>query len=251
VTAAEPVPFSRDSDGDQMRATFGGDRVVIADDWCGNIPCIHEVLPRLHAHASDVTTVFRLGDFGMYPRRRGKGFLGSVVASSKAFGIERVIVTPGNHDDWSRLEQRFAARPGEGVQLSEVVWFLPRGFHFTLGGHRWMPFGGAGSIDYQRRIEGEDWWPSETPDNDVENAIAGGPVEVLLTHASVNGGTRQVDRILRDNPHGWDPEALAHSALSRERVTRLWDAVQPRVLVHGHLPVKEKQRWTAGAGCIR
>jgi hypothetical protein len=64
-----------------------------------------------------------------------------------------------------------------------------------------MSFGGAASVDYEDRTENRDWWATEAPsDRDVAQAIAGGRVDVLLTHETVDGGTHQVERILRSNP---------------------------------------------------
>jgi hypothetical protein len=214
-------------------------RVAIAGDWHGSIGWIQAAIPRLHRQLPDVTTIFHLGDFGIYPERRGTGFLAAVDDWCKTAGIQRVIVTPGNHEDWGRLGQRFASRPGQPIQLRDVIWVLPRGYRFELGGHIFMSFGGAASVDYEDRTENRDWWATEVPtDPDVAGAIAGGPVDVLLTHETVDGGTHEVERILRSNPQGWGWEALAYSAESRRRVTRVWDAPHPKVLAHGHIHVQ-------------
>ena len=150
-----------------------------------------------------------------------------------------MFVTPGNHEDWGQLTARSAREPGGAVQLSRVVWVLPRGFRFTLGGHSWMSFGCAASVDREFRTEGVDWWAEEAPTGrDVEHAIAGGPVEVMLTHEAINGGTSTVENILATNPMGWPAAAMSYSAKSREKVTRVWDAVHPKVPAHGHFHVK-------------
>ncbi len=214
-------------------------RVAIAGDWHGSSAWVQSAIPRLHRQAPEVSTIFHLGDFGIFKERHGSGFLTAVDFWCQSAGISRVFVTPGNHEDWGELSARFARQRAEAVQLSRVVWVLPRGFRFTLGGHRWMSFGGAASVDREFRTEGIDWWADEAPTElDVERAMAGGPVEVMLTHETVDGGTSQVENILATNPMGWAPKALAYSAESRNRVTRVWNAVHPRVLAHGHLHVK-------------
>ena len=213
--------------------------VAIAGDWHGSISWVQSAIPRLHRQAPDVSMIFHLGDFGIFKEAHGSGFLAAVDFLCYSAGISRVFVTPGNHEDWGELAARFAREPGEAVQLSRVVWVLPRGFRFTLGGHRWMSFGGAASVDREFRSEGVDWWADEAPTElDVERAIAGGPVEVMLTHETVDDGTSQVENILATNPMGWAPKALAYSAESRAKVTRVWNAVRPKVLAHGHLHVK-------------
>lgn len=103
----------------------------------------------LSDRAPEVDTIFQLGDFGFFPHRSGNDFVAEVDALCTAAGIKRVIVTPGNYEDWSELDKLFASRPGEAVRLSEVVRALPRGFRFTLGGHTFLSFGGAASVDFE------------------------------------------------------------------------------------------------------
>ena len=214
-------------------------RVAIAGDWHGSISWAQSVIPRIHREAPDVDTIFHVGDFGLYPEAHGKGFLAAVDFWCKAANIRRVYVCPGNHEHWGELTKRFEAQPGQAVQLSSVVWVFPRGYRFTVDGKEWMSFGGAASLDREFRTPDVTWWPEEAPtDADVNHAIAGGPVAVLLTHEAINGGTREVECILAGNPLGWPWEAMAYSLESRERVTRVWKAVQPEVLAHGHLHTK-------------
>lgn len=216
-----------------------GGRVAIAGDWHGSIIWVQSAIPRLHRRLPDVSTVLHLGDFGIFRERHGSGFLAPVDFWCQSASISRVLVTPGNHEDWGELASRFAEQPGEAVQLSRAVWVFPRGFRFVLGGHSWLSFSGAASVDREFRTEGVEWWAEETPTElDVEQAIASGPVDVMLTHETVDGGTREVDSILATNPMGWPPAALAYSAESRRRLTQLWNAVRPTVLAHGHLHVK-------------
>ena len=223
------------------------ERVAIAGDWHGDICWVQSAIPYLHRQARDVSTIFHLGDFGIFKEKHGKGFLAAVDYWCRSADIGRVFVTPGNHEDWGELTVRLARQPGEAVQLSRVVWVLPRGFRFTIAGHRWMSFGGAASVDREFRTEGVDWWAEEAPTGqDVQHAIAGGPVEVMLTHEAINGGTSTVEHILATNPMGWPAEALSYSAESREKVTRVWDAVHPKVLAHGHLHAKGEIEFANG-----
>lgn len=219
--------------------TVRSERVAIAGDWHGNIAWVQSVIPRIHREAPDVDTIFHSWDFGLYPEAHGKGFLAAVDFWCHTANIRRVYVCPGNHEHWGELTRRFAGQPGQAVQLTRVVWTLPRGYRFTVGGKQWMAFGGAASLDREFRIPGITWWPEEAPtDADVNNAIAGGPVAVLLTHEAVNGGSQEVENILAGNPLAWPWEALAYSNQSRERVTRVWETLHPEVLAHGHLHIK-------------
>ncbi|WP_157155912.1 metallophosphoesterase [Diaminobutyricimonas sp. LJ205] len=222
-------------------------RVAIAGDWHRNVSWAQTVIPALVRIGPDIRTILHLGDFGIWPGREGKGFLRSVDRSCAGAGIERVFVTPGNHEDWGRLHGLFASRPHRVLQLSEMVWVLPRGFRFTLAGTSFLSFGGAASVDFEDRVPGLTWWISEIPtEADVEAAIVGGPIDVLLTHEAVNGGTAQVEKVLRANPGGWPAQALSYSSVSRARVTRVWDAVRPEVLAHGHMHLQGEIRLADG-----
>jgi hypothetical protein len=219
----------------------GETRVAIAGDWHANVLWVQKAIPALHRAAPDVRTILHAGDFGILPERRGKGFLASVDYWCVAAGIERVLVTPGNHEDWSRLDQRFASRPGEAIRLSETVWVLPRGFRFTLAGRTFMSFGGAASLDFADRRAGRTWWPTEMPTaEDVAAAIVDGNVEVLIAHDTIDGGTAKVESVIRSNPLDWDDDALAYSRRSRGLVTEVWEGVRPDIFFHGHLHVADR-----------
>ena len=218
----------------------GEDRVAIAGDWHGNTTWINKILTDLHRAAPDVRTILHTGDFGIWPGAQRDRFLRIVDRFCRRAGIDQILVTPGNHEDWPRLAKLFADRPGERAQLSDVVWVLPRGHRFEIAGRSFLSFGGAASLDFADRRAGRDWWPEEMPsEEDVNLAIAEGSVEVLITHECVDGGTPAVERILRDNPLRWGARELEYAATSRERVTRVWEAVYPSVLAHGHLHVAD------------
>ena len=211
-------------------------RIALAGDWHGNVDWVQRAIPLLHRFAPDVTQILHVGDFGYWPGRERKGFLAAVDYWAKTAGITSILVTPGNHEHWDRLNTLFAASPNEPVPISDVVTMLPRGYRFTLSGRTFMSFGGAASVDFEYRIPGDSWFKTEIPtDEDVARAIAAGPVDVLITHETVDGGTRASQRALDSNPLNWSTEALDYSALSRGRVTRVWDALRPKLLVHGHM----------------
>jgi len=231
--------------------------VAVAGDWHGDRMWAQSVIAALHVVAPDVLSILHLGDFGVLPDRLGKGMLKAVDSACAQSGIERVLVTPGNHEDWDRLMARFASKPNVAVQLSEVVWVLPPGFRFALAGRSFLSFGGAASLDFAYRQARGAWWPSELPDESAAaEANAAGTADVLLTHETVNGGTAAVEKILRSNPMNWDTDALEYSALSRQRITKLWDGVHPALLAHGHMHVADRVelpdgRRVVSLGCNR
>lgn len=208
--------------------------VVVAGDWHGSTAWIQRALPAVRGRA---TTLLHLGDFGLH----APTWLQSVDYWAKRAELERIVVTPGNHEDWSRLLAVMDPHPGQAVRLSETVWVLPRGgFRFTVGGRTVLSWGGAASIDRRARTRGRDWWPEELPtESEVEVAVAGGPADVMISHETVSGsGVDAVERMLLDNPQKWDHDALAYSALSRARTTAVWAAARPRLLLHGHMHLR-------------
>jgi hypothetical protein len=218
----------------------GETRVAIAGDWHGNAAWVARALPRLHEAAPGVRTILHLGDFGFFPRR-GRSFEQTVDECAKRNGIERILVTPGNHENWSHLDARLDASPDEPVRMSETVWALPRGYRFSIGGATFLSFGGAASVDRSYRIEGVSWWPTEVPTAPhVQAAVSGGTVDVMLTHETIAAAPPKVALTLATNPHGFPAEALAYSAASRRIVTEVWEQVAPKVLAHGHMHIADQ-----------
>lgn len=206
-------------------------RVAVCGDWHGNIGwarTIARVLPYL---ASDVTTLLHLGDWSMPPTE-----IDEVFAETD---IERIYVTLGNHEPWDQITPLLAEHPGHVVRVSKLTWFLPRPARLTIGGRRVLSLGGAASVDRQSRIEGLTWWPDEAvTDDHVATAIAGGSADLMLTHEGPAGTpVRPVREILRTNPHRFPEAALEASAASRARISKVWEAVRPELLAHGHMHV--------------
>lgn len=221
---------------------FTGESIVaLLGDTHGDESWLGKVLPEMRRENSEFKTILQVGDFGFWPH---SGFLKSTDFWARTTGVERVLVTPGNHENWDAVSALFAENLGEPVQVSEVAWLLPRGYRFTIAGRSFLSFGGAGSIDREYRVEGQSWWRDEMPSTqDVEAAVARGPVDIMLTHDMVNGsGIAVLDDILA-NPGGQlSVDSLAWSALSRGRVTHVWDTVEPRLLVHGHMHAAGRSR---------
>ncbi|MGY4856858.1 metallophosphoesterase [Cryobacterium sp. AP23] len=225
----------------------GESSVVIAGDWHGSITWAQQVFPFLRRTVPGVRTVLHLGDFGYWSEREGHGFADTVSYWARAAGLERVLVSPGNHENWDKLDRLFAAAPGEPVEVAARVFMMPRGYRFTLAGKQYASFGGAASLDRADRVPLKDWWPTEVPtEDDVARMTSGGPADVLLCHEAIDGGADLVERVLKANPLGWDEDALAYSALSRHRVTRVYEALTPSVMAHGHLHLKAERTFEDG-----
>lgn len=164
-----------------------------------------------------------------------KAVLGFIDERCRGNGIERVLVTPGNHDNWDRIQSKKAWQAGLPAPLSEFVWVLPRGYRFDVGGKTFLSFGGAASLQ-QQLIEGSNWWPAEVAsDPEFEQAGAAGFAHVMLTHEAIDGGTERVEDIIHSNSRLPLPERHEASARSRALTTALFDKVRPHILLHGHM----------------
>lgn len=202
-------------------------RVAVCGDWHGQAGWARLALRGLSRIAPDVSTVIHAGDWSMN--------LSESDEICAAFGIERVLVVPGNHD-YPALSGVLNAHPGVAVRVSRSTWLLPRPFRISVGGRTVLTLSGATSVDrYWRRPN--DWSPDETlTDADVTAAISGGPADILITHESPSDTpVRAVRNVLRTNPLGFPRESLVESAESRARVSRVWDAVNPPLAFHGHM----------------
>lgn len=207
-------------------------RVAVCGDWHGNAHWLWSLAPAIRKLAPDITTVLQVGDWWM-----DRGFSDRILRDA---GIERVLVTLGNHEPWPVISPTLDAHPGDTVRISERTWLLPRPFRFRIGGRQFLSMGGAASVDRAWRRAGTEWWPDEAiTDAHVEAAIAGGPADIMITHESPAGTpVRAVGELLRTNPFGFPAEALIESAASRARITQAWDAVRPELLLHGHMHVR-------------
>lgn len=207
------------------------ERVWVCGDWHGNVQWAQAVIPALRRIGPSVTTILHLGDWWMEP--------GPVDYWCERAGIERVLVTLGNHEPYDVYAPILAAHPGHAVRISDVVWILPRPWSFSVGGREFLSLGGAASIDRAMRTPGEDWWPDEAIlDEHVEAAISS-HADVMVTHETP-GGTpvAEVQALLATPPIGsLDRIDLHASALSRAQIDRVWDAVRPGLLIHGHMHV--------------
>lgn len=206
-------------------------RVAVCGDWHGNLAWLRTLAPAITALAPDVTTVLQLGDWWIDADESDR-----ILAAA---GIERVYVTLGNHEPWGDITPLQRDHPGEAIRVSEVNWLLPRPARLHIGGREFLSLGGAASVDREWRTQGVDWWPDENiTDAHVAAAIVGGPADVMLTHETpVQSPVRTVREVLRTNPLGFPEAPRMESAQSRKRISRVWDAVRPDLLLHGHMHI--------------
>jgi hypothetical protein len=233
---------------------FTGEVVAFAGDWhgdrgwgAGRIKALAEL---------GVTTLLHVGDFGIWTTSPGKRYLMGIERACLTNGVT-VLVTPGNHEDWNRLDLKQVKDKGDGwgavKHMTDHIKVLPRGHRFTMttpsGTTRSLvSLGGAPSVDYLWRTEGRDWFPTEmiTPE-DVALTVAGGHADIMIAHDSPGTpyAVSGVEDILKTNPMGFPDQALAYATVGRNRMTTAYEGVAPKLFFHGHYHVTGTRLVTA------
>jgi len=111
---------------------------------------------------------------------------------AKNAGIQRVLVTLGNHEDWGRIVTAQGAAEGVALRVSEAVWLLPRPFRFRLAGREVLSPGGASSVDKSYRTDGKDWFEEELITEAMEAAAVAGGRAVPEAQAILAGNPARV-----------------------------------------------------------
>lgn len=215
--------------------------VMLAGDWHGNKTRALEVI-RLAA-ARGITVVLHLGDFGFWvPCAATRSYLDRLNTECVDLGVTLLWVD-GNHECHPELLSIPLEDNGVRYIRSNIV-HLPRGFRWTWSESTWMSLGGAHSVDTFSRIEGVSVWQEEhLSREDIENAIAGGPVDVMVTHDCPSG----VD-IPGLTPNAFPSYEIYAGDVHRAKLAEVVDAVQPLMLFHGHYHVKYTARRSRPSG---
>jgi hypothetical protein len=206
--------------------------VVLAGDWHGSTAQAMNVI--YHAVREDIKTIIQLGDFGIWAD--DKPYLNKLEKKLAEHDIVLYFID-GNHENFPRLYDKKAQEDGTRKVRDHII-HLPRGFRFTWEGHSVLALGGAASIDKPFRCEGRSWWPEELlTEDDVQAAIAGGKVDILLAHDSPLTAPNSVT----DDPNGqaeasryFGGDMVMMCNEHRRTLQRVTDVVTPRLVFHGH-----------------
>lgn len=210
----------------------GPDRIVLAGDWDANTHRACSVVQ--YAGIREISTVVQLGDFGIATGGEWlTRFLDALDAACAQYAVT-VLVVDGNHEHFPSLKA-IPIDPATGMRpLRPHVHHLPRGLRWRWHDTTWMALGGAHSIDRPDRKEGVSWWPDEhLTDDEVHDAIAPGPVDVMLCHDAPAGAP-----IPGLSPTGFPAAQIAAADRHRELVAHVVDATSPALLFHGHYHIR-------------
>ena len=159
--------------------------IAIFGDWHGDAGW---ALTAIRSAAREgVRTAIQVGDFGLdWPGAKRGRYEAKLNKYLMDLGVT-LVVSGGNHDNWDTIEKLVVEDDGLATIRSNIR-VLPRAGRTIIEGLVIGGLGGAFSVDFEYRVEGKDWWPNEEPTRqEAEHLIAGGPVDILVTHDAPEG----------------------------------------------------------------
>lgn len=220
--------------------------VMISGDWHGNTAWALKEIKRIKRKNANL--ILHLGDFGFWMRADDteKEYLDELEKLLEKLDVD-IFVTLGNHEDWFWFTGQWSSKENQDengspkpIAVRPHIIALPKVYKFFLNGKSFLSVGGAVSVDRKYRKLDVSWFKEEEiTEIDTLKAIELGPVDFMLTHESpqTHHSTYAVKEILVYGGD-WIPEyEKAISSLSREKISRIFQAVKPEILFHGHMHV--------------
>ncbi|WP_062312765.1 metallophosphoesterase family protein [Demequina rhizosphaerae] len=211
-------------------------KVGLLGDTHGNEAWIRHALDEFAKAGLD--TIIQVGDLGVWSGPFA-GKMWNRIDELLASHSQTMFVAPGNHEDYDRID-RLKSRDDGWLRFRHRILLAPRGHRTELGGRTFVWLGGAGSVDrsWRRYLESrtgqKTWWhQEEITFADVDATAAGGHAEVMVAHDAPHG-VPSIERQLAGNPHDFYRDDLHYAYQVRSRFTEAFEAVNPRLLLHGH-----------------
>ena len=210
-------------------------KLLFAGDTHGSIRQWQYLVEQAHRAGAD--RIFQLGDFGYFEHVH-PGYLDNVSTIASRFDID-IYWLDGNHDNHPMIWHSHKELNDEGFAICrDNLFYSHRGHRWNWEGLDFLSIGGAFSIDWQYRRDCHSWW-SQTEmirEEDVDASIAGGSVDVLLSHdAPAHVDLQTYFHIGGTNAAYKQDEK---SMLSRERLHEIIVETHPRYIWHGHMHLR-------------
>lgn len=207
--------------------------VLLVGDLHGDVFALQRAFRQ--AYYNEAVAIVQLGDYGFGWRRDGdQCWFATITSDLVAETSIPFYFIDGNHENFDLLE-KYAVGENGLREVATSVYHIPRGECVTFGETRFLALGGAYSVDKPNRKTGVSWWPQEAiTEEDVQRAIAAGPVDVLLTHDIPDG--IQDHHALKIRLNGMFGEGAAENSIANQQlVSRVLTACGAQRVFHGHL----------------
>ncbi|HEX9087412.1 MAG TPA: metallophosphoesterase [Arthrobacter sp.] len=200
--------------------------IGVCGDWHGSVGFSLDAVRA--AAKNGVRTMVHVGDMGLdFPgpkRGRYEARLNRLLVEK---GVT-LIVSPGNHDNWDTILKLPVGPDGLAVWRSNIP-ILPRGGRTVIEGLTVGGLGGGYSVDQHWRTVGKDWWADEEPtQEEADKLVAGGPVDVLVTHDVPSGIS------LTAGDFDLAPEVQERANQTRLLLRNVVDTLAPPLVFSGH-----------------
>ena len=201
-------------------------KVMFAGDIHGNLE--HAGWLFDHAVENDVNVIIACGDFGYWPHYRwGEKYLKAVARMAKKNDIKFYWID-GNHENHDLLDDLVNTHGGgKPIPMYETIHYIPRGCVFTIGSKTIMGYGGAYSVDWNRRELGISWWAQERINEYAVAELPEQKVDILVTHEAPLG--KEIS--YKDD--------IPISVRQRELVSEIQQKTSPSLHVCGHHHTRE------------
>ncbi|MHA7295190.1 metallophosphoesterase family protein [Arthrobacter sp. HLT1-21] len=154
--------------------------IAIFGDWHGHLGWALGSLDA--ASKAGARILVHVGDLGLDFPGRNRGRFEKKLNRILVEREMTLILSLGNHDNHDSAAKLEMQADGLATFRSNIR-ILPRGGRTLIEGLTIGGLGGAYSIDRKHRTEGEDWWANEEPtQEEADLLVAGGPVDILITH---------------------------------------------------------------------
>jgi Calcineurin-like phosphoesterase len=223
-----------------MELTGDPGLICVAGDWHGNVAWARAKV----RHAAELLgdeeqkIIVHLGDFGFWDDIAGRHYLGALSSLCTKLGI-RILVVPGNHEDWEYLDAMRESHwpPGTPTEARPGISFFPRGYRWQWHGRTWLAVSGAVSVDKADRMRREEmtgireWFPEEEVTREqAEAIIAAGHADVVVAHDTPSC----VQMTFPPRLPSWDWADIARSERHRELLDEIRRGVTPAWWLGGH-----------------